>query len=415
MIRSQSNRDARTAAIAPLTAVLLVPLLAIVAFAVDIGWIALTQSDLQNAADSAALAAAGQLTNGFVSYNLPGQSTLNQNSILSTSEAAAQTYAKNFAGYNTAGNVALTTLPNADVEFGSPDASGNYTTPAAGYPNTVKVTVRRDATANGPLGLFFGPVIGLPTVNLKATAASAVYAINIAGFTNNANLNLNMLPMTYDVNNWNNFVATGADPDGNVTKDSNGNPELNIYPSVKDSGNFGLLSLDGSHIGASTVSGWISDGLQQSDVQGLLSAGGQTPLIPLSQHNPNILPQNSTDGMGSWNWIGDTGMKTSVLHTLSNYTGHTYILPLFQPLNGTPGPSYTAGNGQGSNYYYNLVKFVSVQVIYVDNKSVIVVPGADVVNLDNVTLTSAATPAVAATGGSGAALPTTFAPPKLSQ
>jgi Flp pilus assembly protein TadG len=415
MIRSQSNRDARTAAIAPLTAVLLIPLLAMAAFAVDIGWISLTQSDLQNAADSAALAAASQLTNGFVSYNLPGQSAVNQNSILNTSEAAARTYAKNFAGYNRAGNVTLTTLPNADVEFGSTDASGNYTTPAVGYPNTVKVTVRRDATANGPLRLFFGPILGLSSVNLKATAASAVYAVTIDSFSNNANFKLNLLPITYDVNNWNNFIATGADPDGNVTKDSSGSPQLNIYPSVKDSGNFGLLSLDGSHAGASTVSSWISDGMQQSEVQGLLSAGGQTPLMPLSQHNPNILPQNATDGMGSWNWIGDTGMKTSVLHTLSGYTGNTFILPLFQPLNGAPGSSYTAGNGQGSNYYYNIVKFVSLQVIYVDNKSVIVVPGATVVNLDNVILGTAATPAVAVKGGSGAALPTTFAPPKLSQ
>jgi Flp pilus assembly protein TadG len=415
MIRFRSNLAARMAAIAPLTAVLLVPLLGMVAFAVDIGWISLTQSDLQNAADSAALAAAGQMTSGFVNYNLPGQSAANQGSILSTAQAAARTYAKKFAGYNEAGGVSLAALPNTDVEFGSTDASGNYTTPAAGYPNTVRVTVRRDATANGPLGLFFGPVLGLSTVNLKATAASAIYAVNIDSFTNNANLNVNMLPMTYDVNHWNNFVATGTDPDGVVNKDANGSPQLNIYPSVKDTGNFGLLSLDGSHAGASTISGWIDSGLQPNDVQGLLAAGGQTPLLPLSQHNSTILPSASTDGMGSWNWIGEPGMKTSVLHTLANYTGSTYILPLFSPLNANSGASYAAGNGQGANYYYNIVKFVSVQVIYVDNKSVIVVPGAAVVNLDNVVLSAAATPAVAASGGSGATLPTTFAPPKLSQ
>ena len=106
MIYSQSNGGIRAAAIAPLTAVLLIPLLAMVAFAVDIGWISLTQSDLQNAADAAALAAAGQMTNGFVSYNLPGQTAANQNSILNTSEASARTFAKHYAGYNAAGGAA---------------------------------------------------------------------------------------------------------------------------------------------------------------------------------------------------------------------------------------------------------------------------------------------------------------------
>ena len=143
-----------------------------------------------------------------------------------------------------------------------------------------------------------------------------------------------MLPMTYDVNNWNNFLATGKDPDGNITTDSNGNPRLSVYPSVKDTGNFGLLGLDDSHAGASTVSSWIASGLTQTESHNLLtnSANDQTPLIPLSQHNQNILPSASTDGMGSWNWVGDTGMKTSVVHTLSGYVGDTFLLPLFKPL-----------------------------------------------------------------------------------
>ena len=45
--------------------------------------------------------------------------------------------------------------------------------------------------------------------------------------------------MTYDVNAWNNFLATGQNPDGNTTLDANGNPEITVFPSVKDTGNFG--------------------------------------------------------------------------------------------------------------------------------------------------------------------------------
>ena len=140
-------------------------------------------------------------------------------------------------------------------------------------------------------------------MNLNATASATIYAANIDSFTNVSNQAVGLLPVTYDVNNWNNFLTNGQDPDGNTTLDANGNPDLTVYPSVKDTGNFGLLGLDDSHAGASTVSSWITSGLTQPDVQNLLnnSANNQTPLIPLSQHNQNILPSASTDGMGSWN------------------------------------------------------------------------------------------------------------------
>jgi hypothetical protein len=409
----------RRAAIAPMTALLLIPLLGMVAFAVDMGWIVLVQSDLQNAADSAALAGAGQLMNGFVSYNLPNQAS-NQPSILSASETSSKSAAKKFAGLNAAGGVSSLALQDGDIEFGFTDASGNYTpsSAGAGFPNTVKVTVRRDSTANTPLGLFFGPVLGMSTVSLQATAAATIYAANINSFANTSNIAVGMLPMTYDVNHWNNFLATGQDPDGNISRDANGVPDISVYPSIKDTGNFGLLGLDDSHAGASTVSSWITSGLTQSDVQNLLSnsASGQTPLIPLSQHNQNILPGSSTDGMGSWNWIGDTGLKTSVLHTLSGYVGNTYLLPLFKPLDdGTaPGAVYTAGNGNGSHYFYNIVQFVSVKITYVDNKSLVVEPSATVIN-PNWVLLSSSVPAGTGSGSNSTKGSTTFAPPKLTQ
>jgi len=412
MIYRGTQAAGRRAGIAPLTAILLIPLLAVVACAVDLGWVVLIQSDLQNAADSAALAGSGKLMNGYVQYNLPGQAS--KATILSTTEAGATAAAQQFAGYNNAGVTGLTLL-GGDIEYGFTDANGNYTANAAGFPNTIKVTLRRDSSANTPLGLFFGPAVGLSSVNLKATAAATIYAANIDNFQNTSSLQLGLLPVTYDVNSWNNFLATGQDPDGNVSTDSSGNPDISVYPSVKDTGNFGLLGLDDAHAGASTVSSWITNGFTQTDYQSLLSnsAGDQTPLVPLSQHNANILPAVATDGMGSWNWVGDTGMKTSVLHTLEGYVGNTYLLPLFKPLNGAAGSSYTAGNGNGSHYYYNIVQFVSVKLIYVDNKSLMVEPSAQVLNFNQVISQGAATPA--GTGSSSTTLATTFAPPKLTQ
>ena len=165
------------------------------------------------------------------------------------------------------------------------------------------------------------------------------------------------------------------------------------------------------------VSSWITSGLTQSDVQNLLSnsASDQTPLIPLSSHNQTITPAASTDGLGSWNWVGDTGMKTSVEHTLENYIGDTYLLPLFTPLNdGTAkGSTYTAGIGNGSHYDYNIVQFVSVQLIDA-NGGVTVQPSATVLNPSWVIMSSVV-PAGTGTGSASTTNATTFAPPKLTQ
>ena len=84
----------------------------------------------------------------------------NKSGVITATESTAKTYAKNFAGYNTAGGVRSLALNDADIEFGFTDASNNYT-PAptyAGFPNTVKVTMRLDSQANGSLKLFFAPL-----------------------------------------------------------------------------------------------------------------------------------------------------------------------------------------------------------------------------------------------------------------
>jgi Flp pilus assembly protein TadG len=415
VIRSPLTR--RRGAIVPMAALLLIPLMAMMAFTIDVGWMVLVECNLQNAADSAALAGANALTNGYVAYvqaGIAGSST-SQSTVISTYQANAKAAAIQYAALNGAGDSSLTLLPG-DIEFGYTDASGTYTTPApsGSYPNTIKVTLRRDSTANGPLGLFFGPVIGTPTANLQAVAAATIYTADINSFQNTSGLDLNLLPMTYDVNHWKNFLQTGKNSDGNSSTDSSGLPDLQVYPSTRYTGNFGLLSLIDQHVGSSTINGWINNGYTQPDFQTLLSnsASDQVPLLPLSSHNAStILPSASSDGMGSWNWQGDPGMQTDVLHTLADYVGQTFLLPLFQPLDPSSS-SYQAGNGNGSHYYYNIVQFVSVKLVSSDNANkggVVVEPTATVLNPNWVSLTNVA-PA-----GSTSSTSFTFAPPKLSQ
>jgi Flp pilus assembly protein TadG len=392
----------RRGAVAPLAAFLLAfILIALVAFSVDTGWIVSSRTELQSAADAAALAGADALMDGYVQYQLAGsnsQSSNNQATILANSMASARQKAEAWAAKNSAGGVSSLTLNDSDVEFGYTDSNGNYTPYSSGqpFPNTIKVTMRRDSSANGSLGLFFGPVIHTSSVDLKATAAAVLMGGTIDNFNANTGLNVGMLPMTFDVNAWKNYLATGQWPDGTVSLDANGNPQLQVYPSVKDSGNFGQLSLDDSHVGASTERGWIDNGMAPSDIQALQSAN----LIPLSNHPAN-----------TWDWIGDTGFKASLVMDINSYPGKSFLLPLFTPY--SPEPNYSAGTGNGSHYYYDIVQFVGVKIMPGGgNRQVLIEPAAVV---DPSAVFAGGGPTIVDTSKSGSSMVTTFSYPRLSQ
>jgi Flp pilus assembly protein TadG len=406
---NSSRKVTRRGAISPLTAFLLIPLIGLMAFSVDLGWIAHTQNELQSAADAAALAGAARLSDGFVQYYLPGQSSDTKAAILAAAKSSASSSAKLFAGYNSAAGVSLTLL-DSDIEYGFTDSSGTYTPlpTYTGYPNTVKVTLRRDASANGVLGLFFGPAIGTPSVSLTATAAATIYSGTIDSF-GGGSAPVFILPMTFDVNQWNNFVQTGKGPDGTTTTDANGYPTLNAYPSSKYTGNFGELSLDQGNDGSSTISNWISKGASATDLKAEASAG----LLPLSVHNTLPAPVYT---LTQPDWKGNPGLKDSTIQTVGSNVGDLYLLPLFKPVNDglLDASTYQAGSGNGSNYYYTIVQFVGIKITSVDstgdNKSVTVQPSAVISpNVIYSSLAPAAPPTLTTT------LPTTFAGAKLTQ
>jgi Flp pilus assembly protein TadG len=404
IFRSCPAASVRHGAMAVLAAILAIPLLGLVAFTVDLGWIVHTQNELQSTADAAALAGAPYLADGWVQYYLPGQSATNQASVLKTAQANASQAAINFAGYNSAGGVKLTLL-QSDIEFGYTDASSNYTplSSYSGFPNTIKVTLRRDNTANTSLSLFFAPVLGVTNVNLTASAAATLQSGTIQGFgkTSGSGSTLQtfetpswILPMTYDVNHWNNFLATGQSPDGTTTTDASGNPTLAVYPSVKFAGDFGLLSLDQANDGASTISNWITNGTSSSSLQTEYSAG----LLPLP-----ATPPSTPD------WNGNAGLRESDIQAAKSAVGQTYLMPLFKPVNPGTAPNYTdyqAGVGTGTGYDYTIVGFAGIKVITSHDGNVIVQPAA-VVD-PNASYSSGST-------SSSTSLQTVFAAPRLTQ
>lgn len=160
------RQDRRRGAILVLSALCLIVVIAFLAFSVDLGYMVVTESELQNAADAGALAGARALSGG---------------------RAAAVTAAQTWAGKNIAGGQSVS-LASSDVEIGLWDNStATFTVLAANStqnPNAIRVTCRRSAANGNALPLFFAKLLGTQSADLsaKATARSLVCGL-IIGLT----------------------------------------------------------------------------------------------------------------------------------------------------------------------------------------------------------------------------------------
>lgn len=146
----------RHGAIAVFAAVILVILLAFIAFAVDTGVVAVSRTQLQTAADAAAMAAAQSL---------------------GLADSEVREAARRIARLNTTSSFVVR---DQDIEFGYWDASKRTFTPTAQQSNAVRVTVRRDQTSNGRTSLFFGRVLGMGQVDVRASAIATTTPRDIA-------------------------------------------------------------------------------------------------------------------------------------------------------------------------------------------------------------------------------------------
>src|SRR5439155_7141585 len=122
-------------------------------FSIDVGYIAWVRTDLQTAADAAALAGAEKLQALYVQYTTPGQTSqfaILNNATTNTTGSPMAT-AEAFANYNKAGNVSIS-VRDQDVSFGFTDAQGayhaNYSLYNSGFPNSITVICRRDNVLN---------------------------------------------------------------------------------------------------------------------------------------------------------------------------------------------------------------------------------------------------------------------------
>lgn len=141
-------------------------LLGFAALAVDLARIHLTRVELQNAADAAALGAARSLSD-------PGGHPFNWSAADSAALDIARRNIANGAGVQDA--LIETGYWNIQDPSEGLRAPGTPGVPAAGDVAAVQVTIALSATRNnGPLQLFFAPVLGIGEQDVQASAIAVI-------------------------------------------------------------------------------------------------------------------------------------------------------------------------------------------------------------------------------------------------
>ena len=322
-------------------------MLAMIALALDLGYVVLVRTQLQVAADSAAMAGAAANINGPL--------------------AKVVATAQRFARFHAAGGKNIE-LYAPDVELGTWDFCTRTFTPSALSGNAVRVTTRRDATANDESALFFARAVGIDSVGLQ-TEAVAAYVDNFVGFKlPSTGENVPLLPITLDKplsddllngigsDNW-----TWDAESGTVTPGPDGIPELNFYPVRTDAeGNFGTVNVGTNTLTNSTreIRRQILEGINAED---------------LSYHNGKlVLDQHGELALG-----GDAGISAAIKAELEAIKGKARIVPV---------SNRSAGRGN-KDARYTVVEFTGVRIMEVDltgeDKRLIIQP-ADVVVLGGI-------------------------------
>jgi Putative Flp pilus-assembly TadE/G-like len=375
-IKATFQVHSRRGNIIALSSAFIVVVLAFTAFAVDVGYIAVTRSQLQNAGDAAALAACLEMPPGLELDGGLGMATIANNS---------RNAALAVAALNAAGNKSSVALDSAQIEFGNrswdgPSLSWKDQWGIGPY-NMVRLVATRGTiggmSGDSPLPLFFGPILGQGQANIGVRSKAALLqGVGFEGLPGNGNAPI--APIAYDVPSWNNNIVAAAGPDnwtynpatGAVTPGPDGIPEIDLYP-------YGNQALTPGNRG--TVDIGSSNNSTADLVEQLLN--GVTP-ADLAYHGGDLRVDE-----GPIQLNGDTGLSVGIQNALIAIIGQARAIPLF-----------TNVSGPGNNAMYTITQFAGIRILDVkltgNNKYVIaqpapVVSGTVIVAGDNNSLPAA--------------------------
>ncbi len=360
MVSSQAfrlRRYERRGSALRLTALLLIPLLAMAAFAIDYGRIGLAKAELQRAADAAALAGAHEL---FLGMTPAGQ--------LSTEllESRVRAATKEYASINAMSGGTSLVVQDVDLEVGylaDPHASGGpLDTSEPQSFNTVRVHLRRDAESNGSIPMSFARVLGKESADVRVSA-TATFVHSAAGFkkpSGEASPGLPILPFALDLETWQ--LATAGDGQDDwkwdaarekVTHGGDGIGEFNLYPQDTGSAaNRGTVNIGTSSNSTSHIARQILLGVSQEDWE---------------FHDGSL----TFDENGELLLNGNPGISAGFKDELDDIRGLTRIVPIFSKV-----------EGEGGNAIYTIVEWGGIRILDVDltgKEKRVIVQAAEVV------------------------------------
>ena len=314
--RTRVNRPAshkgRRGATLVLITLLLIPLLAMVAFSVDYGFLLKVDCDLQRCADVAALAAV---------QDLPPAPDGTQDLAL------VRATVRNYVAMNLDPSFQVL---DSDIEIGRFDPAtiySNVTLLNNGIFDAVRVTLRYDASANSRVPLFVARVLGMQDAAVTATATAVLQKpLNLPP-------GVKVLPFAVPQDVWD--AQDKGDEwsiygDGKITDDFG----------AEIPGNWGTLDIGPTSNSTDDLNSQILNGLTQLDLDALYA--------------DNRIPTNTyIDGSQPVSMQGETGLSTGLKHSIEPIHGQTRIVPI-----------YNSNSGAGGNLLeYNVVKWGVVKVV----------------------------------------------------
>jgi hypothetical protein len=284
------NHGQRKGAITVAAALLIPVFIGMLAFSIDCGYLLNKRSGLQRAADAAALAAVRDLV-----PNPDGTQDLD----------TVRSTIRQFAATNLT-DVGDFTVLDSDIEIGRYNPATIYTDLEildSGIFDTVRVTLRRDSTANSSVSLFFAGIFGIIESDVSATSAAVLQKASIL------EPGAGVLPFSIPEAEWD-ATASGETwsvyGDGRMRDDSG-----SLIP-----GNWGTLNLGTSANSTATLNDQVLNGLQQVHLDGLYSEGR----IPRRTH---------LDSTEAFNANGDQGLSGGMKLSIQSIHGETRLIPIY--------------------------------------------------------------------------------------
>lgn len=345
-LQFDSKNHDRKGAVYVFAALFFVMVIGFTAFTVDIGLATLTKAQMQNAADSAAHAAALELARSFG----PGREVS-----VEAAEEIARERAVEMIGRFRTGNVSSTDADMVrDVRVGRrswDDVSEEWIEEWNQSPfNMVEVTVRRTQADTTPLPMTFAQILGVDNLDLTESSVAALYPGKGFRLPPDSSKTIDILPIALDLGSWNDLLDQYYEGtqhgykdnygwcDGEVCKgQSDGIVEISMYPDLNSGlapGNRGTV--DFGHSGNST-----------NDLKRQIQHG-------LNSYDLSYFPNDEItfNDSGALYLNGDTGISAGIQSSLQSIIGEVRAIPIFIEV-----------TGNGNNATYTIVKFAGVRIL----------------------------------------------------